>query len=315
MASHPSNPSNQGPEFRVGQLRALVASVEEGSLSGGARRLGMAQPTLTRAIQQLELSLGVPILARGPGGLELTEMGRVLLPHARRLVRAHENAQEAAAQLAGARTGTVNVAASALARMLLLPAAAHSLWAQFPDIHLSVVEAAYPHVLDQFEARSIDFAMCPIPMNDIPPQFEAYSLLEARLVVTVRAGHPMKECTSLVQLADQEWIAAGPPFGQGLSEAFRANGLAPPVLRTHCESLEHALSLVARSDMMTLAPRAVAAGSVSSARLHQLDLHETLPEVSIGLLIPRQRALTPAAQQLIDALMADAAGSLEQGRP
>ena len=64
-----------------------------------------------------------------------------------------------------------------------------------------------------------------------------------------------------------------------------------------------------------LEARAVAAGSVSSARLHQLDLHETLPEVSIGLLIPRQRALTPAAQQLIDALMANAAGSLEQGRP
>lgn len=303
MVSNNPDSSSLGLDFRIGQLRALVASVEEGSVSGGARKLGVAQPTLTRAIKQLELSLGVPILARGPGGLELTDMGRRLLPHAKRLVRAHEKALEAAAQLAGAGDGTVNVGASALPRMLLLPPAAGRLWARFPQVQLTVVEAAFPHVLHQFESGNLDFAMCPVPIGDVPAEFEAHPILDARLAVTMRAQHPLRNCTSLSDLLDCEWIAAGPPFGQGMREAFEVNRLAAPSCRIHCESLEYALGLVARTDMVTLAPRAVVSGSVLSTMLHQPTVRDELPALSIGLIIPRRRALTPAAQHLLDALM------------
>lgn len=311
MANHLSNPGSPGLEFRVGHLRALVAIVSEGSVSGGARKLGVAQPTLTRAIKQLELSLGAPILARGPAGLELTDIGRILLPHAQRLVRAHERALEAAAQIAGGAQGTVNVAASPLPRMLLLSPAARSVWEHFPQVQMTVSEATYPHVLHQFELGELDFAMCPAPIHDVPAQFEAHPIMDARLAVTMRADHPMRGCASLVDLQSCEWASSGPPFGQGMHEAFAAIGLAAPGCRIHCESLEYALGLVARSDMVILAPRAVVANSTLAPKLYQPRLREELPAVSIALIIPRQRALTPAAQHLLDALM-EAAGDVGQ---
>jgi LysR family transcriptional regulator of abg operon len=289
-------------DARIGHLRALLAVVAEGSVSAGARRLGMAQPTLTRAIKQFELSLGMPVLARGPGGLELTELGRLLLPHARRLVRAHEKVQEAAAQLAGSVEGTVTIAMSALPRLLLLPEASRALWKRFPHVHLEIGEGTYPHVLRQFEAAALDFAMCPAPPDQIPSTFESQTLLEVQLAVTMRAGHPLRSATSLAELVGCQWIAAGPPFGLGLREAFEAHQLPAPHSRIHCESLDHALRLVAQSDMMTLAPATVVSRSPLAATLHQPRLRQSMAPLSVALLLPRQRALSPAAEQLIDAL-------------
>jgi LysR family transcriptional regulator, regulator of abg operon len=300
-----------GLDLKVGHLRALLAIVEAGSLSAGARRLGLSQPTLSRTIQQFELSLGMPVFSRGPGGLVLTELGRAVLPHAQRLLHAQERSLEAAEQLGGGRSGRVTVAASALPRIVLLPQASRVLWDRFPAVHLSIVDAAYPFVLQQFDDGSLDFAMCPVPASTVPNGFERRDVLEVRLAVTLRAGHPLKEARSLADLTGCQWIAAGPRFGQGLQEAFRANGLEPPHCRLHCESLEYALGLVARTDYLTLAPRTVVTRSALSGALRQLEHSGDMPLQSIAVLIPQGRALTPASQLLLNALM-DFAATLHQ---
>lgn len=299
-------------DIRIGQLRALLAVVAEGGIGAGARHLGMAQPTLTRAIQQMEIALGAPVLVRGPGGLELTDFGRTLLPHAQRLVKAHEKAQEAAAQLAGSHEARLAVAASALPRLLLMPQASRALWQRFADAQLAITEASYPRVLRGLESGVIDFALCPVPLDAVPDRFETERLLDVRLAVTLRAGHPRRHAASLAELADAEWIAAGPPFGQGLREAFAANGLPAPATQVHCESLEHALRLVGRTDMLTLAPATVVARSALPDALRQPMLRDAMPTLSIAVLLPRQRALSPAAALLLEAIR-EAAHGLREG--
>jgi LysR family transcriptional regulator, regulator of abg operon len=296
----------QSLDLRISQLRALAVIAAEGSLSAGARRLGVAQPTLTRAVQQLEVTLGSPVLARGPGGLTLTDFGRVLLPHAQRLLKAHEKAQEAACQLRGETRARLEVAASALPRLVLLPAASRTLWSAYPDAQLLLSEAAYPHVLARFETGTLDFALCPVPLDRVPDAYEARELFTVELAVTLRADHPLRHARSLADLAHAEWVAAGPPFGQGLPDAFVNNGLQPPPCPVHCESLEHALGLVAQTAMLTLAPLSVVRQLPMAQTLCQLPLRDCMPTLTIALLLPRQRALSPAAQTLLSAIEAGA---------
>ena len=53
--------------MKLSTLNALVAAVDEGSVRGGAKRVGVSQPALTKMIRELELELGTPLLVRTTG--------------------------------------------------------------------------------------------------------------------------------------------------------------------------------------------------------------------------------------------------------
>src|SRR5258707_5517428 len=65
-------------------LRYFIAVAEEGSLTNAAeRRLHTAQPSLSRQIRDLEISVGAKLLDPGARGIALTAAGRAFLHHTR----------------------------------------------------------------------------------------------------------------------------------------------------------------------------------------------------------------------------------------
>jgi DNA-binding transcriptional LysR family regulator len=67
-------------------LQILVLLAECGSISAAARRLGVAQPTLTNQLRRIERSCGLSLFDRDANGVRLTDAGRVVLRHARGIV-------------------------------------------------------------------------------------------------------------------------------------------------------------------------------------------------------------------------------------
>jgi DNA-binding transcriptional LysR family regulator len=64
------------PDIRL--LRSFLAVARDRSISGAARRLFLSQQTLSEQIRQLEKTVGVPLLIRGPRGVSLTAAGERL---------------------------------------------------------------------------------------------------------------------------------------------------------------------------------------------------------------------------------------------
>lgn len=78
-------------ELRV--LRYLLAIVDEGSMTRAAATVGVAQPSLSRQVRQLEADLGLALFARESGRLRLTAAGQRFIPMARELVARADAAQ------------------------------------------------------------------------------------------------------------------------------------------------------------------------------------------------------------------------------
>src|SRR5919197_3724844 len=72
----------------LGQVEALIAVAETGSIGAAAERLFVTQPALTARIQALEAALGTRLLLRSRTGSRLTDAGRAYLRYARRALAA-----------------------------------------------------------------------------------------------------------------------------------------------------------------------------------------------------------------------------------
>ncbi len=114
----------QAISFDWNQVRAFLATAEEGSLSAAARALGQTQPTLSRQVAALEEELGVTLFERAGRAMALTTAGMELLDHVRDMAdAANRISLSASGQSQGvsgrvAITATENMARSHLPRIL-----------------------------------------------------------------------------------------------------------------------------------------------------------------------------------------------------
>ena len=98
--------------FDWNKAKALLVVAEEGSLSGAARSLGVAQPTIGRQIAALEQELGVTLIDRTGHGVILTDAGLALSDHLRAMGEAANRVALTASGNAQAIEGTVRISAT-----------------------------------------------------------------------------------------------------------------------------------------------------------------------------------------------------------
>jgi DNA-binding transcriptional LysR family regulator len=91
-------------------LRLLRTVLEEGSLSGAARALGLSQPTVGRRIRMLEEAAGGPLIERLPDGIRATALAQSILPHAHAMQRAADEVARVLRTHGSAIDGTVRIA-------------------------------------------------------------------------------------------------------------------------------------------------------------------------------------------------------------
>ena len=95
-------------------IGVFVAVADTNGLAGAARKLGISAPAVTRAINELEMQLGVRLLTRTTRVVRLTEPGARYAQDCRRILAELADANEAVSGLHGAPSGTLTITAPAL---------------------------------------------------------------------------------------------------------------------------------------------------------------------------------------------------------
>lgn len=127
----------QAPDWN--QMRALLATVETGSLSAAARRLGLTQPTLGRQVAALEDSLGVAIFERVGRNLVLTEAGQQLVADLKDMGAAAQRVALSAAAQSQSVEGVVRITTADIYAGHVLPPLMERVRREAPGIRLEVL--------------------------------------------------------------------------------------------------------------------------------------------------------------------------------
>ena len=145
--------------------RSFLAVISEGSLSAAARRIGVAQPTVRRRIEELEAEIGTPLFTRSPGGLLPTAQAQALAGHVRAMALAAEAFVRSASAEAREIAGRVRISASDVVAIEVLPPILAALTRRYPAL---VIELSPNNRNEDVLRREADVAV-----RMVPPQQEA----------------------------------------------------------------------------------------------------------------------------------------------
>lgn len=284
--------------MKLHTLRAAMIAIEEGSLRAAARRLGMAQPSLSKAIRELERELGAELFERSGRGVRPTPAGRILLEHASSATRELDLAIERIGQSEGRMAGELRLTVLPVAVMVLLPEAVRTYSARYPDVQLRIHEELYMAQMSTLRKGEADLAIGPMPEGLPPGELDVEPLMPIRMLVVVRRESPLTGPVSLRDLAHERWVYTSASGGTGYARRmYEQHGLEPPRAGALVDSTLSLITLIASGDYVGLLPEPFARHAMVEPWMRVLDVREGPYTVTLASLTRKGRAVAPIVRE------------------
>lgn len=241
-------------------LRYFVAVAEERNFTRAAERLHIAQPPLSRQIQQLEEDLGVVLIEKGVRPLRLTEAGAFFLAHARTLLDQVRDLRTMTQRI-GKLERTLSVGFVASTLYGLLPDIIRRYRERHPEVDIALHEMTTVEQLKALKEGRIDVGFGRLKSAD--PSIRRIRLREEPMVVALFPGHRLaagEGGVRLTELVHEALLvypkAPRPSFADQVLAAFSDANLTPEHV-TEVRELQIAMGLVAAGQGIAIVPESV----------------------------------------------------------
>jgi DNA-binding transcriptional LysR family regulator len=171
------------------QLESFLAVVDLRSFRKAAERVALSQPALSQQIKELERELGTPILERLGRTTALTEAGRILEAHARRVLATLRGARDAIAGLQGLQHGSLVLGASSTPGIYLLPGVLARFTTRYPGVDVALRIGNTRETEARVQASEVDLGVVGGHLSGAEETCTEASLVD-RLVLIVGPRHP-----------------------------------------------------------------------------------------------------------------------------
>jgi len=173
----------------IRQLRYFQAVAEELHFGRAAARLSIAQPALSRQVQQLEEQIGTALLRRSQRRVELLPAGALLLERARAIQQDLERAVADTRRTGAGELGRLAVGFIHSSTYGLLPSVVGRFRQLYPDIELELHEMPITAQHEALVRGSIDVGL--LRVQPAPAELEVVPVLRDPFVLAVPAHHPL----------------------------------------------------------------------------------------------------------------------------
>ncbi|HVW91613.1 MAG TPA: LysR family transcriptional regulator [Devosia sp.] len=310
-------------EITLHQLRIFWAIARAETLTAAAKRLGMAQPSMSQQLSKLETTIGARLFHRRSNELVLTEAGEYLLPRAEHLLRTMNELEEGLHEYGAGQRTTLRLAGINSVLRVLLPRAMNAVQARFPGAEFDIQEGAPNDILNMLYGRSINVGL--LAANSVAEAgvgFLQVPIMEDPYVLVVPAALDLDGVADPADLdaGSRAILNSAVQFAFGTQHARRVEDWFASVLPRHrivaqCRSFEVAVGLARAGAGVCLAPALSTLSDGAALDGIRLYAVNEPPRRLVALVASQYRRQEPYAG-LIEALQAaGAAQSLPEIRP
>lgn len=236
-------------------IRYFLVLAEELNFSRAAERLHIAQPPLSRQIQELEDEIGARLFNRTKRQVELTNAGKVFLKRAHQILDQVEQACISTRLSSTGKEGEFRIGFNGAIQDLIPTLKKYR--EQFPQVGIILRQMSTAEQIEALNENRIDIGVLSGPVDN--HKIQVNPLKKVPFKVALPEGHPLasKQAIYIRDLADETFIitpkSAGPLYYDTFMSVFQEVGFTPK-MTIQAHDLHTVLALVAANMGITLIP-------------------------------------------------------------
>lgn len=193
--------------MEIRQIEYFVEVAKQLSFTKAATVLHVSQPSISKAIQNLEAELGVPLFYRSSKQLELTDAGHAVLTNALQVLQAFKNIRAELTDIMELKKGQLRIGIPPIVGAEFFSKLISYYKEQYPLIEIVLTEAGTKKIREEIENGELDIGLvCSSQSKNA--QLNTISFMRDPLQLIVHADHPLAQhgSISMEQLREQPFI-------------------------------------------------------------------------------------------------------------
>jgi LysR family transcriptional regulator, benzoate and cis,cis-muconate-responsive activator of ben and cat genes len=286
-------------------LRYFLAVGEALNFTRASAQLRVAQPALSRQVQDLEDEIGVDLLKRSPRGVTLTAEGKLFLEEVRELLKRADESVEKVRALARGEYGELHVGYAPSPTAEILPPALAAFQKGVPRVKVVLHDLSSEELIAGLQNGTLELAIMVPPAGDQTAGIQFEVLRTYPLCVAMSAMHPFARLKSipLEKLAAEPLVVLRrkdyPESDRYLDRLF-ASFRAKPRIAVECDSASSLITEVEAGRGIALATPIFKL--VTGKRLLYRPLTGTAEVLSVGIARATKGDVTPAGEKFCEIL-------------
>lgn len=230
----------------IKQMTYFVEIVKQGGMTRAAEALYIAQPTISKAIKELEHELGNALFDRSKRQLTLTDVGEVFYEKSLEILNLYGNLPNEISSVLGVEQGHITIGLSAIMDMERFSRVLGTFHQKYPSVTFNLIENGGKTIETQIRKGDINIGVTSLPVDNM--QFDSFPLYSEKFQVVAHSSHPLaqQQTVEISALKDEDFILFNEDFylNDKIIAAARKVGFVPNIVSkiSQWHFIEHLLS-------------------------------------------------------------------------
>lgn len=282
-------------------MKYFVEVVKQGGMTKASKSLYIAQPTISKAIKDIEAEMAVPLFDRSKRNLVLTDAGKIFFNKCKEIISLYDNLPTEINSLYGLETGHINISMSAVMSMRKFIGVLGDFHQLYPNITYNLIESGGKTTENLILNDEVDIGVTTLPVDH--HLFESISLNKEDLRVVLYREHPLayKTKIKMEELAEENFILFNEDFylNDKIIENAKNAGFVPN-MASQISQWSVIENLIINKLGITILPATISELLNDDVKMIQLENANT--EWELGVVWKKDKRLSHATNKWIEFL-------------